>query len=158
MESCPSLTGVLRRLTCLTIGGALILLFAGPLLTLLVMVAVCAAVGFLVWLPVHTALFGRHGVWRHALEHGKRCQACLEMAWTSGQRRWTATAQRLSSAMGRWLQVVREMVLETACGALVGTLVEVLSDAGGSGTGLGALLGAAAGAGVALGRRSKALG
>jgi len=155
MELCPGLARFLRRLTGLTVGGALVLLLAKPIVIFLMTVAACATVGFLVWLPLHIVLFGRHRVLRGAWERGRRWGNRLETRLRAARSRCKGVKLKIGDAVEHYLHAVRDAVLEIACGSAVGILVAVAMDIGETQVAVGALLGAAAGAGVVLGRRRK---
>ncbi len=139
MGSCPTISGLLRRLTSWTIAGCLLLLFAGPILTVLITLAMCAAVGLLVWLPMHIFIFGSHCAWRQR----------LEFALDAGRAK---LSQAIKNVRELFLPAAREVLLELICGLVVGTLMGLAAGVGEAGTVIAALLGAAVGAAVVLSR------
>jgi hypothetical protein len=152
MELCPRFGRFVRRFVGLTIFGAMVLLFAGPILALLIPMTACAAIGFLVWLPVHTLVFGHRGAWRRVHERGRRCRELLQSRARAVQCRCKAAAHIINNIVERWLQGMRQFLLEMTCGALVGILVALATDAGEPEVALAALLGAAAGTAIVLSR------
>jgi hypothetical protein len=153
MELSLSVSRVLRRLIFLAVGGAFVLLFAGPILAVLLTVAALAVVGFLVWLPLHTALFGLHGVWRALYDHARCCRDRVRAPVKNIRNRCRATVGRVVAVVARCLTATRQAALEIFCGAAVGLLAALAIDSEEAGVVIGALLGIVAGAGVVLGRR-----
>jgi hypothetical protein len=152
MQLRPGFGRFVRRFVGLTLFGAMVLLFAGPILALLIPATACAAVGFLVWLPMQTVVCGRQGALRRVHEHGRRCRELLQRARAVGSR-CKATAHRINTLGERWVNVVRQTMLEMTCGAVIGILAALATDAAELEAALAALLGATAGIAVVLSRR-----
>ncbi|HYV39100.1 MAG TPA: hypothetical protein VE988_25665 [Gemmataceae bacterium] len=143
METCISLSWVLRRLSGLAIAGGA-LLFIGKIATVLMALAAFAGIGYLMWLPVQTALFGRPKVRRR--ESVQPLRQSLECGHQA--------VAKINDAVETWTPIVRDILLEISCGAIVGILVAMAADTGRAGAVIGALLGVTAGVGVACRRHS----
>jgi hypothetical protein len=144
METCISLSWVLRRVSGLAlVGGALLVI--GKVVTVLLAIATVAGIGVLMWLPLHTALFGQSKVRR------RECVHPFQKPLECGQR----AAAKINDAVETWMPIVRDTLLEIACGAIVGILVALAAETGRAGAVVGALLGVAAGVGVACKRYAR---
>jgi hypothetical protein len=152
MELCFGLGKFVRRFIGLSIFGAMVLLFAGPILAILIPLTACAAVGFLLWFPVQAVVLGRRGVWQRVHERKCRYRELLRSRVAIVRGRCKFAAERISNLVDRWLHRARQMSLEMMCGALVGILLALATEATEPEIGLAALVGSAAGATVVLSR------
>jgi hypothetical protein len=152
MDICFGLGRLVRRFIGLAVFGALVLLFAGPILALLIPVTVCAAVGFLLWLPAQAVVLGRRGLGWRSYERACRYRGLLLSRAKTVRSRCRAAVQRINSLAARWWLGMRQMTLEVTCGALVGILVAMATEAAEPEIAVDALLGAAAGSAVVLSR------
>jgi hypothetical protein len=156
MEYCPSFAKRLRRFGGFAAGGALVLLFLKPVLIVFLMVSACAAVGFVVWLPMHTVFFGRratcHATWERSREWRHRAIAKLR----AQRQRCEMVAQSVGDMLDRWARVVWAAFVEITSGTVTGILIGVALNVGEAAVGLGALLGGLIGTSIVLARRWQA--
>jgi hypothetical protein len=154
MESCQHFSTFLKRLVGFAVGGVLVLLLLKPLLIMLMAVAAWTVIGFLFWLPLHAAIFGRQGVWLDCWDRYWRRVERLKPAINEVKGRCEATANRIGTAVHDSLLLARDALAEVAAGSVVGAVLALAMDVPEMETAIGALLGGAVGGCVALGRRS----
>jgi hypothetical protein len=145
MDSCLSLTCWLKRLAGFGLAGAGFVLFAGPILTAVLTIAVMALVGFLMWLPLHTAFVGPCSTWRNACEGGKRWRRRVGHWWWAVDRGCGSVASTVGNTIVTWWPVVVGTLREGISGAILGGLVILLAGIQGPAVALAALIGGMAG-------------
>lgn len=116
----PSLTvcRFARRFAGCAAAGAGVVIFAKPLIFLTVAATVFALIGFLMWLPIHTALVIRRSGWPRACSRGMRCLALVRQAWRGST---AAVASVLECAT----PLVGELLLEGLSGAALAVVLAV---------------------------------
>jgi hypothetical protein len=127
MESCVSLTCVVKRLTYLALAGLGVVVLAGPILTVAALVGTFALIGFLVWLPLHTVFVGPQSTWKNACDGsrrwGRRVGGCCGMVG----RNCRCVGTKVVEMAEGWWPLVGGAIREGLGGALVGILVVVLA-------------------------------
>src|SRR2546430_13817991 len=127
METCPILTGLLKRLAGFTVAGFAVVILAGPILSALVTLGVFALIAFLLWLPLHTAFFGPHSAWRSTCEGSKQWRRRMAACVRSADGRCHAFGTRVMEFV-RWVwPPLKRMSVEGFSGAAVAILVALLT-------------------------------
>jgi hypothetical protein len=135
----------LRRFFCCTAAGAGVVIFAKPLVLMAVVVGVCAAIGFLLWLPLRTVFAVGRNPWQKACGYGRR--------WLDPVRhKCRQTADIIRNLVERTTPVVSGLLLEGVSGAVVALVLAVAVGAHNKAIPAAALSGALAGALLALTR------
>jgi hypothetical protein len=127
MESCLSFSCMVKRLTGFAVAGAVIILLAGPLLTLMAAIGVCVLVGFLVWLPLHTVFVGPHSTWKNACDGGRRWRGRAVGCCGMAGRHCRQVGTQMTEWVAGWLPVIGGMLREGTCGAILGVLAAVVA-------------------------------
>jgi len=155
MTTTNSIGRLVLRIGSLALFGFLAITFAGAILTLASVVLFFALIGFVLWLPMHTLVFGPKATWRPKLDRGTAlCRHGLSAlggvchASVNRVRAARQTIRGTASFLGVAL-------VEMLSGALVGVLLmSTVRDANaGPSIALAAGVGACAGLLVVLARR-----
>jgi hypothetical protein len=119
MDSCLFLPAWVKRLTGFGLVGATVVLFVGPLLAALAEITVCVAIGFLMWLPLHTVFVGPHCPWKRAHRGGRQWQRRLASCYDVLQMQCRTS----KTAVGAWWPVAQSMMREGFSGAICGGML-----------------------------------
>ena len=126
MENLESTGNVLRKIALFTLIGFLVIVLAGPMLTLIGMLIPFALVGFLVWLPFHFLKIGRVGGWAAVRDTAKK--GLLKIAavpvWLASHIVYGAL-WLLRTAFGL-VRFILGIVLPVLGGAFVGALLGLM--------------------------------
>jgi hypothetical protein len=150
VDSSLTLGRLVRNVLLLAVLGFIAVQLAKPLLTVALMVLAFALVGFLLWLPIHSLVFGRQAPVRQGLDQG---QALSRRALTGLRIGWARVAG--------WAVALAPAALEIVSGAVLGSLLvwaHIGQRAETESLGFGALAGAAVGGLVVLARRRPVTG
>jgi hypothetical protein len=146
MAYCPIVLLVAKRLAGLIVASLLILVIAGKVLAIVATLSVFAAAGFMIWLPIHIALVGPHGVWKRSLRwrmwvENRRANVCARTL--AGWQKVTQTAALVAS-----------VAVEIVGGAGAAFLATFAAMGPGPHLGVAVLIGGTAGAAVSFHHQS----
>ncbi len=123
MESSLTFGRFVRNLLLLAGLGFLVVVFSGPVLAVAGMVLSFALIGFLLWLPMHTLVFGRRAPLRQTLDRSRELSAQALAGVGAGCRQVGRVRRHLGAQLRAGVVAVSPLLLEVGCGAVLGVLL-----------------------------------